>query len=924
MTRDHGDGDGSATNGADARGTLDESEERFRQLAENLEQVLYIYDPASDRFLYVSPAFERVWEMPVQRVLENPLAFAEGVHPDDLEAFQEAVRKEHEEGDYFNLEYRIRLPDGRVKWIWSRNVPVRNERGEAYRTVGIAEDITASKQLRFERERAQQYLDVAGVLLVAIGMDERVTLINPAGCALLGCREEAIIGRNWFDSFLPPEVVDEVKDVYRQIVSGAIEPVEYYENEIVTKDGSRRLVAWHNSILRDAEGQIVGLFSSGEDVTDRRRVESALKESEERFRTITEGSPDAIFIADQGGTFVYANEAAGELLGYPVAELAGLTIADVVPPNGQQRYIDEFAKLLQQGRSFIEVELLRRDGGRVQTDLNAVIMPDGAIFGSCRDLRERKRAERALKESEARFKSLVENSPDIVALINLDGTVADINRVAAGYDRAQVIGSMWTEFLAPDQVELYQACLAKALETGTAQGYEVAITTPDGHTIHWHNRISPVTREGAIEQVVINCTDVTERRQLQSQMIQSDRLASMGTLAAGVAHEINNPLMYVLYNLESLAADVASFVDQAGRGLPERSEGALPRRGPGDEAAWWASIEGLQDMEARFDDALEGTRRIRDIARGLSSFARVEKDQLVAVDLVNVIDVAASMAFNEIKYRARLVKDYGDGLPVVYASVGRLSQVFLNLLINAAHAIDEGDVEHHEIVVRAWTEAGQVCASVRDTGKGISPEHLPRLFEPFFTTKPIGEGSGLGLSISQNIVQGYGGTLRVESELGKGTCFTLRLPQQTEEEARAIALASIPAAPAVRGRILIVDDEAPLRTAMVRMLQHHETVQAASGAEAKQILTTDLRFDLIVCDMMMPECSGMDLHQWLVAEHPRLARQLIFITGGAFTPRARAYLAAVDNLRLEKPLDSANFRKIVADLVRLAKTTRHA
>lgn len=416
-------------------------------------------------------------------------------------------------------------------------------------------------------------------------------------------------------------------------------------------------------------------------------------------------------------------------------------------------------------------------------------------------------------------------------------------------------------------------------------------------------------------------TDVTERRELKVQLAQSDRLSSMGMLAAGVAHEINNPLAYILYNLQSLNEDLPKLLQdvreiQARLAEYDASSQVL------SDAAESMNPEMLDDILDRFKDALSGTQRIRDIARGLGTFSKVEKDQLVPVDLRHVIEVAVNMAYNEIKYRARLVKDYGK-TPAVFASEGRLSQVFLNLIINASHAIDEGNVEDNEIRVRTWSETDTVFAEVRDTGSGIPPENLGKLFEPFFTTKKIGVGSGLGLAISKNIVEGYGGTIDVKSEVGKGTSFTISIPVRYEEPATAEA----PIQKGVdedtqRGRFLIVDDEEGIRLAMVRMLRGHETVQAASGAEARAVLEKDQAFDLILCDMMMSDISGIDLHRWLAAEHPFLARQFIFITGGAFTPSASEYLRKVDNIRLEKPFDVANLKKIVSEFVQSAKRSR--
>jgi signal transduction histidine kinase/CheY-like chemotaxis protein len=417
--------------------------------------------------------------------------------------------------------------------------------------------------------------------------------------------------------------------------------------------------------------------------------------------------------------------------------------------------------------------------------------------------------------------------------------------------------------------------------------------------------------------------DITENKALQTQLAQADRMSSLGMLAAGVAHEINNPLAYVLYNLESLTDDLT--------GLPNAMRLYQARLGDRfgteivEEAAGDAAVQMnpafLNDIQDRFRDALDGTLKIRDIARGLGTFSRVERDLLVPVDLIRVIEAALNLCFNEIKYRARVVKDYGR-IPTVLASEGRLSQVFLNLFVNAAHAVDEGAVEKNEIRVCTWAENGMVFAEVRDTGKGISGEHLPHLFEPFFTTKEIGVGTGLGLSISKTIVEGYGGRIEVQSEVGKGTSFVLCLPVKNAETADEAGRAARHYPPGLRGRILVVDDEPGIRSAMVRMLRGHEVIDVAPGGEARNLLEADQAFDLILCDMMMPSVSGVELHEWLVVTHPALAKQLVFVTGGAFTPRAREHLQKVDNLRLEKPFDFSNFRKIVNDRILLAQRSK--
>jgi two-component system, cell cycle sensor histidine kinase and response regulator CckA len=443
----------------------------------------------------------------------------------------------------------------------------------------------------------------------------------------------------------------------------------------------------------------------------------------------------------------------------------------------------------------------------------------------------------------------------------------------------------------------------------------------DGRTFDGYS--APVTDQtGAYLGRVWLFRDITRERALQASVAQSDRLASMGMLAAGVAHEINNPLSYVLHNLESLTQDLQGIEDQSTRlrlALVQRlGEDAMRELQEGGLAV--LDPVALADMRDRFRDALSGTQRIKDIARGLGTFSRVDSDRVLPIDVRVPIESAISIAFNEIKYRARLVKDFG-ACSEVLASDGRLSQVFLNLLVNAAHSISVGDVESNSIRVRTWECEGQVLTEIRDTGCGIPAENLQRIFDPFFTTKPIGIGTGLGLNIARNIIGSYGGSIEVTSEVGKGTAFLIRLPVATTAPSRqSVAPSTERGTSGVRGRVLVVDDEVAVRSVLRRILGWHEVVEAESGEVARDIMAQDQNFDVILCDIMMPCGSGIEVHQWLVKHHPDLGRRLVFLTGGAFTPGASTYLEHVDNISIEKPFDGKNLQKMVAEWVHAART----
>jgi signal transduction histidine kinase len=373
-----------------------------------------------------------------------------------------------------------------------------------------------------------------------------------------------------------------------------------------------------------------------------------------------------------------------------------------------------------------------------------------------------------------------------------------------------------------------------------------------------------------------------ERKQMQEHLAISDRMSSIGTLAAGVAHEINNPLAAVIANLEYLGAQIEK--------------------------------DGLDELREPLDDALSSADRVRRIVWDLKLFTRPAEGQRSRIDVRRVIEPALEMAWNEIRYRARVAEDYGE-TALLDVDESRLGQVVLNLLVNAAQAIPEGHVDRNEIRVSTAMEGDRVVIEVRDTGAGIPPEALDRIFDPFFTTKPIGVGTGLGLSICQRIVTELGGSIGVQSEVGRGTVFRVVLPAAGPEAPVRPPLPAV--AHRRRGRVLVVDDEAVVAAAIRRTLAaEHEVVITAGAEQALKRLGVGERFDVILCDLMMPRMTGMDLHAEALRVAPDQAARMVFLTAGAFTERAQEFLDHTPNQRLEKPFDAGNLRALVNDRVR--------
>lgn len=886
---------------------------------------LWDWDLGTNQFLVSAECKAQIGYRP-EELEDSYEEWQRRIHPDDLESTLERIRTALEPPHRpYKAEFRLRHKDGSYRWIDARGSVDVGSNGRQKKFRGTHVDVTARRLEEDKLRLAQQVAHIGHWELDAydatpVWSEEvfRIFGLDPG-------TGEPSFARH--DTFVHPEewpILDEA--VRAGFESGTPCDVVF---RILRPNQE---IGWMHAIgkaTRGANGKVVRLFGTVQDITERKLASQELAASYSRFRALFENSMAPIMIADAEGHYLDVNPAACELFGYGREQLLTMRVADLMStaPNSAGEQFEQYKKTTSTRGEFAFV---RGNGEHRMALWSAAEVAEGEHASVLQDITDLRTQEQRLREEKERAQRYLDIAAVMLLGLDTAGRITLVNRrgqeILGVENPEDLIGEDWFQFIPTDDREKMKQFYRSSIGDGTRgeQRVEGRLLTATGEQrrMVWHNAVVHDS-QGTIVGTLSSGEDVTERREIESQLAQADRLSNMGMLAAGVAHEINNPLSYVLYNLESLTEELPELLNAVRRMLAELGSLSSARDlseelGPAFRLMNPVMLDAMLD---RFKDALRGTYRIRDVARGLGAFSRVEKDQLVPVNLMHVIDVAIDMAFNEIKYRARLVKDYGRKVPVVMASEGRLSQVFLNLIINATHAIDEGDLENNEIRVKTWAEGDQVCAQVLDTGSGIAPENLGKLFEPFFTTKKIGVGSGLGLPISKGIIEGYGGTIAVESKVGTGTCFTIKLPVGVAAAAAHVSTKA-EKGPAVRGRILVVDDEDELRAAMVRMLREHDPVQAASGAQAKEILEIDQAFDLILSDIMMSDVSGMELHEWLTETYPRLATQFIFITGGAFTPRAREYLSKVDNIRLEKPFDVANLKKIVADRIHMAKGTR--
>lgn len=513
--------------------------------------------------------------------------------------------------------------------------------------------------------------------------------------------------------------------------------------------------------------------------------------------------------------------------------------------------------------------------------------------------------EKRLKERERWLATTLRSMGDAVISTNAAGEITFMNPVAellTGWRSEDALGQpietvlkLFTEESKSPEPHPVRQVLEKK---STPEKLSDVLLTKEGTERPISNRVSPLEENGQVVGAVVVFQDASEPGKSRRRLGYSDRLASLGTMAAGVVHEINNPLTTIVANIDLISEEIQAYQQRL-------SETPDPEQAPLLEHLW----SELSGMVAEVGTAAE---HIRSIVAALGLFSRPNIEKGHPADLRRVIEWVVHTNAHQFRQRARVTTRL-EGSPLIDAPESRLVQVFFELLVNAAQAIPPGHVEQNEVQISSrYKDNNKVIVEISDTGCGMTPEVLQHIFEPFFTTK--GLGNGLGLSVCHGVVRSLGGEIQVESQVGKGSVFRVVLPivpfdtYSTQPAAQA--------KPARRARILVVDDEPMVLRTIRRILEdEHEVITAESSTEALALLETNHDFDVIFCDLMMPSVTGMDVYEQLLKTRPEEARRVVFLTGGSFTTRAMEFLRSVPNRTLNKPFDINGLRAAVQELL---------
>jgi PAS domain S-box-containing protein len=615
-----------------------------------------------------------------------------------------------------------------------------------------------------------------------------------------------------------------------------------------------------------------------------RRAELAERLSERRrsvlravvFTAVDQAS-DAVEITDRSARMIFVNQAWQRIFGYTSAEALGRFASELIRDKARPVHDASFYRFTEArvaaGQSWLGVLTSSTRGGVPHLN-EANVTPFAADpeafrgnFVVRRDVAHRAERDVALLQAHREFRGFLSAIPDGVAVLR-DDLVYFANpallRLVERDDRA-VVGLPFAELIAEDDRDAF-------LQREPERPIAVRMPAPNGD-----RRFAEISAAGSISfegrpASILIARDITERRIAEEQLAHAERLAALGELAAGVAHELNNPMAYVVMNLELVRE-------------------TLERRG---------------DASTRepLTEALDGIRRMQEIALELRAFAGSDGEGAPdAVALDRAVESAVNIARNQIRHRAVVTRDLEPGLSV-RARDGQLVQVLVNLLANAAQAIPDDGARHTVSITTRSVDGGRAEIAVSDTGTGIPAEILPRLFNPFATTKARGQGSGLGLAISRRIVDRFGGEIRAENLPTGGAKVTITL-NLAPLPARKSEIP--PAPPSERGahvRVLVIDDETAICRALQRVLARHDVRALNDGHEALTLLLRE-DFDAIVCDLMMPGISGPKLYAAACEARPSLRKRFIFISGGTLSEDAARFLESCECVVLPKPFSNA-------------------
>lgn len=810
----------------------------------------------------------------------------------DLEDRDRMIALVAEKGRLDGYETRMRRADGSLAWTLfsARLVTYAGEPAFLAVMTDITERRTMEEALRASEARLAAFLANAPVGMYLKDRDGRYLMANPPMAALFGCPVEEAIGQT-VARLLPPSEAERIRSYDEEVLARGAPTVR--EQHL---PGSERF-EWMMVIrfpIRDAAGTIVQIGGFDVDITAQKRAEQALRASEARLAAFLENAPVGMYLKDRDGRYVLANPEMTRIFGRPAAEMIGRRAAETKGGHDLKVVRAADAEILRTGAPLIvEEHAPQLDAYRWSLVFRFPLRgADGRIThvgGVHVDTTEAKRAEAALRESEQRFRRFAEDHPVPLVVLRLPDTkvlfvspaYVALFQYSAGELDVLDKHALWAK---PAERARY---LEQLLRDGEIREREVMLRRKDGSTFP-ALMSSRLMEYGGAPAVVTSVLDLSRQKAAEAEierqreiLHQSEKLAALGGLLAGVAHELNNPL--------SVVVGYASMLEEL------------------------APDEGTKRRAQRVHAAAERCARI---VKSFLAMARQRPSQFAPVDMNAVVEAALELAAYGLRTAdVEVLRSLDPQLPDVWGDADQLHQVLTNLIVNAQQALQERSGGPRRILVRTRVRRGAVEVTVGDNGPGMPPEVRARIFEPFYSTKPTGVGTGVGLSLCHALVTAHTGHIEVFTAQGRGSRFTITLPMMAHG-ARPAPATPAPVPGASPGRVLVVDDEAEIADLVKEVLgrEGYQVTVARSGREALARIRAET-IDVVVSDLRMPDLDGPSLWRELRTTRPDLARRMLFLTGDTLSGTARAFLSEANVPVLDKPLDLDELRSRVAALV---------
>ncbi len=629
-------------------------------------------------------------------------------------------------------------------------------------------------ELISERDRAQNYLDIAGCIIVAFNTDGIIRLANNKCCQILGYQESELVGKKWIETVIPPEDQESVSNVFENIINDNLTAFRTFENTILTKAGEKKTIQWNNSFLKDANGSITGVISSGSDVTEERLASINLKASEKKFRALFENAADAILIFDLDFNVIDANSMASDMLGYTIEELLQLSRYDLVDPECHGICDEKIPDILEGKYTRFELICLNNDGTGIPVEIGIrMIEYNGAtaLLSNVRDITERKNSEKVLKESEQKFRLLAENANDVIWTLNKEGrftyTSPSVFKLR-GYTPEEVANQTFDEIFPPEHKETIYNFISMFYDKSEAgEGYysetfEIEQYHKNGSRIWTEVVANPVFDDDGNFRFFLGVTrDISERKKAEEEIRQyTDELARMNKelksldrmkdeFISNLSHELKTPLISIKGYSELVYDEVLGPLNSKQKDAMRNVLDKYDHLNFLMDSLIYMSIVKSGKVEYRLDPI-----RIEDSLNKVVdyfSFRSQEKDLV-------------------------LLLDFEENMPLIKGDVEYMPYLFRSIIDNAIKFSPDGS----EVMIRAFEDDGSVHILVRDSGIGIPKTEISNIFKRFYqidssTSRKYG-GSGLGLYVSKTIAEIHGGRIWIESEEGSGTTVHLLFP----------------------------------------------------------------------------------------------------------------------------------------------------